>query len=321
MAQRKKPSKRKQKVTIPLILLFLAVVATGLIFGEERVNLGLPDFNQLASLAGLTPAKPSPTVSSGTSDTEVHVIDVGQGDAMLIRQGDQFALIDAGVPQSAEKLVNYLKAAGVQKLSCVIMTHAHADHIGGMPQVLEAFPADRFILPDFTVSEVPTTRIFEKTMDALEAQPNCQVETAKVGTEIPLGEGTITIVGAGVKSDGQNNSSVCTRFVAPGLRLLNTGDAEIKAEQALVASGAELSADVFKAGHHGSTTSNTQELLTAASPRYIAISCGLNNDYGHPHAEIVERFEAIGAQIARTDQQGSIVYSVEESGITVRTER
>lgn len=321
MAQRKKPSKRNQKVTIPLVLLFLVVVATGLIFGEERINVNIPGFDQLASLAGLNAAKPSPTISSGNSDTEVHVIDVGQGDAMLIRQGDQFALIDAGVPQSAEKLVNYLKAVGVQKLNCIIMTHAHADHIGGMPQVLAAFPVDRFVLPDFTVSEVPTTRIFEKTLDALEAQPNCQVETAKVGTEIPLGEGTIAIVGAGVKSDGQNNSSVGTRFVAPGMRVLNTGDAEVKAEQALVDSGIELSADVFKAGHHGSTTSNTEALLKAASPRFIAISCGLNNDYGHPHAEIVERFAALGAQVARTDEQGSIVYSVTENGIAVRTER
>lgn len=320
MAQRKKQSKRSQKVAIPLVLLFLAVVLTGLLFGEESTNLKVPGLDQLSTLAGLTPAAPEAAESSGSSDTEVHLIDVGQGDAMLIRQGDHFALIDAGVPQSAEKLVDYLKAVGVQKLSCVVMTHAHADHIGGMPQVLEAFPVERFILPDFTLSEVPTTRIFEKTLDALEAQKNCKVETAAVGTEIKLGEGVLTIVGAGVKSDGQNNSSVCTRFVAPGIRVLNTGDAEKEAEQALVNSGAELSADVFKAGHHGSSTSNTQALLDTAAPRFIAISCGLNNDYGHPHAQALERFEAIGAQVSRTDQQGSIVYSVGETGISVRTE-
>ncbi|MEG1932845.1 MAG: ComEC/Rec2 family competence protein, partial [Pygmaiobacter sp.] len=262
----------------------------------------------------------APNETSGNNEkavTEIHTIDVGQGDAALIRQGEHWCLIDAGTKESAQSLVDYLNAVGVRKLDCVIMTHAHADHIGGMPAVLRAFEVERFVLPNFALSETPTTKIFQQTLLALKTQKNCKVETATSGAEIVLGEGTLTVIGAGIKTDGQNNTSICTRFVAPGVTYLNTGDAEQEAERALLASGVPLKADIFKAGHHGSDTSNTAAFLTALAPRYVAISCGAGNDYGHPHKEVLERLATVGAEVLRTDLAGSIIFSVPQSGIAL----
>jgi len=128
------------------------------------------------------------------------------------------------------------------------------------------------------------------------------------------------VLGTGLAGDNLNNLSLATMFTAGEFRFLDTGDGEKEVEQALLDSGADLSAAVFKAAHHGSRTSNTLAFLQAVRPQAVLISCGLNNDYGHPHPEALANFAAVGARVYRTDQQGALVAGWSAgTGLTIYT--
>ena len=139
--------------------------------------------------------------------------------------------------------------------------------------------------------------------------------TARAGDVFPLGEGTLTVLGDGVAAENLNDISLVTLFEAPGLRCLSSGDGEKAVEDAVLASGADVHADVFKAAHHGSSTSNTQAFLDAVRPQAVVVSCGAGNSYGHPHSEALAAFANVGAQVYRTDTEGTIIAYVDKAGI------
>lgn len=311
--------RRLGAVLFVLFFLFCCVISAGEYYGWKT-----PRWSEIESVLGLDTA-PAAVPAAAAGQTEIHFIDVGQADATLIRAGDEWALIDAGDTDGADRLVDYLKSAGVTRLHCVVMTHPHADHIGGMPEILDAFPVDNFILPDFSLYEKKlTSGLLEQTLEKLRTQKanGCVVTTARRGLEITLGSGSLKVLLAGVKTDNINDLSVCLKFVDGGFSCLFTGDGEGPVEKELLAVEPDLRADIFQAGHHGSSTSNSARLLEAVRPAYVVISCGAGNSYGHPHAEALARFEKIGATILRTDTQGSIVLSpAEGGGIAVKTEK
>ncbi len=232
----------------------------------------------------------------------------------LLEQNGAFALIDAGEREAADGLVAYLQAAGVAKLDLLVMTHPHADHIGGMQAVLDAFPVDRAVLPDFAKAPMPTTSTFLNLLDAIR-EKQIPTVTARAGDVFPLGEGTLTVLGDGVAAENLNDISLVTLFEAPGLRCLSSGDGEKAVEDAVLASGADVHADVFKAAHHGSSTSNTQAFLDAVRPQAVVVSCGAGNSYGHPHSEALAAFANVGAQVYRTDTEGTIIAYVDKAGV------
>lgn len=337
MAQHKKTRRRRKKITGKqlgtIFALCVALLLGGVEYAQQKGLLPseLPAQSTPASQSAAAEpdatepgAEPDaePVVLPGeTTDpaaTQIHAIDVGQGDATLIRQGDKWCLIDAGTAASADTLVAYLQQQGVERLDYVVMTHAHADHIGGMPKVLQNFPVGCFILPDFSMAKTPTTAVFTRTLEQLDAQPDCEMLTASVGAQFPLGDGTLTILFAGVPTDNQNNTSVCTLFESDGVRYLNTGDAEKECEQEMLDMGVEVSADIYKAAHHGSSSSNTAAFLKAVSPSYVLISCGQDNDYGHPHQEVLARFLNSGAQVLRTDLDGTVIFSLQNGTVSVQ---
>lgn len=142
------------------------------------------------------------------------------------------------------------------------------------------------------------------------------------GDSWTVGQGTLEVVSGGVETDNYNNLSPVLRFTSPSLSLVLSGDGETEVEQAALATGRDLSAEIFQAGHHGSSTSNSLAFLQAIRPSVMVISCGLDNSYGHPHAETLENAAAVGAQVFRTDQQGSIaVYRDEDGQLQVWTEK
>ncbi len=314
--QRQRKNRKKQNrivfLAAALFFVFCCVITAGEAYGWQT-----PRWADIEAALGVAPAPAATT----DGQTEIHFIDVGQADATLIRQNDEYCLIDAGDVGTADQLVAYLKSAGVTKLRCVVMTHPHADHIGGMPAVLQNFTVDEFILPDFTkLSFEPTSSILASTLQELQKQKQngCKVVTAERGQEVAIGDGTLRVLLAGVETDNTNNLSVCTKFTAGSFSCLFTGDGEAAVEKELLAVEPDLRATLFHAAHHGSSTSNTAKLLAAVKPSYIIISCGLDNSYGHPHAEILKRFQQSGAAIYRTDHNGSIVVSVSPGGeITV----
>jgi len=236
----------------------------------------------------------------------VHFIDVGQGDCSLIKTPNGAILIDAGERANAPAVIQYLREQKVTALKYIIATHPHSDHIGALPDILAAIPAENIILPQLTEINIPTTKTYENLLSAIQTH-KVKAIPAKAGTSYALGDAQLSILAPLSQMKELNDMSVIARLDFGETSFLFSGDAEKAAEDALLASSAALRAQVFKAGHHGSKTSSGEALLEAVRPELVVICCGKDNSYGHPHEEAVQRFNAIGARQLRTDICGSIV--------------
>ncbi len=255
-----------------------------------------------------------PEPAETKSGLSVHFIDVGQGDALLISQGDAHMLIDGGPETARDDLLAYLSGRKIQDFDYIVATHPHEDHIGGLPSVLGRYDAEEFIMS----GETTNTRTYELLLDAIDRQ-GLRVTLPKVGATYRLGEAEFTIVGpSGGDYQELNDYSVCVRLEYGDTSFLFTGDAESIPEREMVKSQLPLHSDVFKAGHHGGATSNTEDFLKGVSPDHAVISVGEGNSYGHPNPEAIRRIEDAGARIYRTDQMGTIIAS--SDGKTVRVQ-
>lgn len=220
-------------------------------------------------------------------------------------------LIDAGENDKGEKVVSYLKDAGVVSLDYVIGTHPHSDHIGGLDDVLREFPVEKVILPPIE----HTTKTFEDVLDVI-ADKGMKITMPRCGDTYTLGGASFRILApAGDYGEDLNNWSVGVRLSYRNNHLVMCGDAQKEAESDIIMHNEHLSADVLKASHHGSNTSTIDELLDAVSPSYVVIQCGKDNSYGHPNREILEKLECRGIQVFRTDQKGTIVAVCDGSNI------
>lgn len=247
-----------------------------------------------------------------TADTAVHFIDVGQGDAALLLSGGQAVLVDAGTSQSADSLVRYLQELGVTELYAAIATHPHADHIGGMAQVIEAFPIGHFYMG----AETQNTATYERMLDALDAQ-DVPVSIPEPGEELVFDSGaSVTFLGPAddVPKGNLNDRSLICLFRAGEQDVLLMGDAESAAEQSLLAHYPSLRCDVLKVGHHGADTSSSVEFLRTVQPTTAVISCGVDNDYGHPDPQTLENLSLAGVDDVRiTAQSGTVILPLNPS--------
>jgi beta-lactamase superfamily II metal-dependent hydrolase len=219
----------------------------------------------------------------------VHFIDVGQADAILIRSREHAVLIDAGTRASSNTLQTYLESVGITTLDVVIATHPHYDW-----------------MPDTYHS----TQAFDRMLDALERN-GLQYTTIAAGDVMDLG--IIQMTAVAPNSSGYrtpNNYSIVMRMEHGNTTFLFTGDAETLSENEILGAGWNIRSDVLQAGHHGSRTSTSQAFLDAVQPRFVAISVGAGNRYGHPHAEVMDRLQAASfvEEIFRTDERGTIVF-------------
>lgn len=259
---------------------------------------------------------------TGEGAAEVHFLDTGQSDCTLILTGEKTVLIDAGTSDRGGSIVEYLEDQGVRTVDLLIATHPHADHIGSMADVLRNFEVKEFLMPDIPDEYQPTTRGWEKLLIAADEE-GCAVTPADPGQEYLLGGGCVLTVLGPVKDygDDYNNWSVVTRLVCGDVSFLFTGDAEKKAENDILSTGAALDSDVLKVGHHGSATSSGEDFMAAVSPEYAAVLCGAGNDYGHPHRDTTDLLARMGAEIYRTDLDGAIVMKTDGKTVTVSTEK
>lgn len=271
---------------------------------------------------------PSETLSSEPSgnafihtdalDMKVSVIDVGQGDSILIESEGRVLLVDAGDVSKGAAVVAYLQQEGVREIDYLVASHPHADHIGGMVEVFDAFDVDKVLAPSLSMG----TKVYRNFLEAVRNEPDAVMATPGVGAVYQLGDATFEILanGDGATKDDPNAASMVIRVSCAGRSFLLTGDLPGKSEQELAASGAGLASDALKVCHHGSRHSSTKPFLDAVRPSYAVISCGTDNSYGHPHAEAVKRLQATGASIYRTDTQGTVVLSFSDGAITVPVE-
>ena len=234
---------------------------------------------------------------------EVHFIDVGQGDTIFIKQDKYNMLIDAGDNKYEKAVVAYLKDEGVTKLDYVIGTHPHADHIGGLDAVIDSFEIGKVIMPKV----IHTSKTYEDVLIAIKNK-GLKISSPIIGDSYELGEATFTIIAPnGEKYKDYNNYSVVLRMEFGGNSFLFTGDAETLSEKEILYNEHKIKAQVLKVGHHGSNTSTSIEFLDAVNPQYAVIQVGVDNKYGHPNIEIIDRLEKRKIKIFRNDLHGDII--------------
>lgn len=254
-------------------------------------------------------------------DLYVHFIDVGQGDCVYITAGGQNMLIDCGEASESDKVISYLSKQGVKRLDYVVATHPHSDHMGGMSEIILNYDIGEIIMPYLDDGDIPTTRYFENFLDACSTK-GLYITDVQAGRKIALGEATAEIIAPlGSGYSNVNNYSVGIILKHGNNDFLFTGDAEALAEEEMLQSGKLENVRVYKAGHHGSSTSSSEDFMRIVSPDYAVIMCGAGNSYGHPHDEIVDRLSEYTKRIFRTDLDGSIVFESDGLNLQVRTER
>ena len=301
-----KRRKKKKSRLSPLAIIIILIISLIAYIASEYTG---KDSETTAPDNTSVPTSNEITVSSGELGTvEYHFIDVGQGDATLIRTPEGDILIDAGENSAEDELKAYLDLQGVEVLYHAIFTHPDSDHIGGADMVLAEYEILNVIKPEL---EKDTT-VYKRMMDAIAAE-GCKVYNALPGETYSLGEFDMFVFGPDPnnKALDSNNSSIVIKATWGSTTAMLTGDAEKPAEESILKtySGVELGSMLLKMGHHGSKTSSTEAWLSAVNPKIAVISCGLNNKYGHPHAEVLARIEPyVGDQIYRTDLLGSIVF-------------
>lgn len=240
----------------------------------------------------------------------VDYIDVGQGDSILITTPDGVnMLIDAGEGEGKSGAVtSYLTQRGIDEIDTVIATHPHSDHINAMDEVLDSTEVEHFYMPDVS----HTTKDFENMLDALEDVED--IKAVKAGDTFSLGQQVSCRVLAPCSESYEdlNDYSVVIKLTYGETDFIFMGDAEALSEEEILAAGEDVSADVLKCGHHGSSSSSSPDFVEAVDPQYAVISCGVDNSYGHPDSETLSVLDSFGITVLRTDKQGTI--TIESDG-------
>ena len=253
------------------------------------------------------------TEADETADTEmtVHYLDVGQGDCMLLACDGEYMLIDAGDNSKGTAVQNYLTKQGVKTIKYVIGTHPDADHVGGLDVILYKFDCETVMLPDISKD----TKTYRDVLDTMDQKGYTNTLPA-AGEEFMLGSASCMLLGPRTSYEDANNNSVVILVTHGTNKFLFMGDAEAEAEEDILRGGADVKADVIKVGHHGSRYSSSESFMQAVTPSYAVISCGEDNRYGHPHAKTLNALRAMGVEVFRSDEQGTIVAASDGSKIT-----
>ena len=241
-------------------------------------------------------------VTGEEGNLEVHFLDVGQGDATLITQGQYAMLVDGGDNLHGWQVAEYLNYLGINHLEYVIASHPDMDHIGGLDIVLQNISCDMVFMPEYerdTYSYLGLMQVLEeKDLKPIQPEP---------GNVYELGTAKFTILAPLDSYENINDNSIAFRMIHGKNRFLFTGDAEHDAEVDMVKAGRTLSADVYKVAHHGSRGTNTELFMLSVRPKYAVISCGEGNEYGHPHSRVLNLLRLLRTKVYRTDEQGTIV--------------
>lgn len=244
-------------------------------------------------------------------ELEIHFLDVGQADCTLVKCDGYTMLIDTGLDDQGTKIQNYLRKQGIDRLDYLVLTHSDADHIGSADVILTKFDIGTIFMSDFEKD----TKTYKNLLKLIEDNQIHYLSPA-VGNVYALGSASFQILAPNDDYDKPNDTSIALLITHGENTFLFTGDAEKASEEDMLNNGFPLAADVFHAGHHGSKTSNTQEFIDAVMPRYAVISCGVDNSYGLPDAEVLNRFREKEMMVYRTDEQGTIVATSNGEKIT-----
>ena len=307
MSARRRSRKKAQSSIVSLICFLIIFTIAGTILMLDRfgvIKLGI--FDQ---------KRPATAVTDGT--IELHMIDVGQGDSILIKAPGGNILIDAGENKKSteEALKSYIDSVGVTEFKYVIFTHPDADHIGGADMIVDTYSIDTVLMEPYNYGS--ETAVYKDLMSEI-TEHSVTVVDPSPNEEYKVGGAVLTILSPTKDYGDKNDNSIVARLDYGETSVMLTGDAEKKVEKDILAtySKSKLDCDVLKVGHHGSSTSSTQEFIDAVTPQYAIISVGEGNKYNHPNEDTVKRLEDAGATVLRTDQLGNIVLESDGKAFT-----
>lgn len=303
-----------------LVLLIIAVFALSIYWAVNDIN----PFASLSAPAAEEAPAPTPAPEAAPACLRVYMIDVGQGDCMLmISPSGRTMLIDSGEGEYFTTVYSFLRGLGVSRLDAIVATHPHSDHIGGMAELIRAFEVGAMYMPEAD----GLSQTYEDMLAAL-SDKNIQI-TLVCAESTPViswdDDVAVTVLSPfeDIAYAGLNDYSIIMRAEYGDTSMLFTGDAEGEArdsaEYALLARTAPeaLRSDILKVGHHGSFTSTSDAFLAAVSPDYAMIPVGKNNEYGHPSPSVLARLEAAGVRVYRTDTQGHLLAELDGEGIEI----
>lgn len=264
------------------------------------------------------------TADRGKADSlVVSIIDVGQGDAILIRSPGQVTLVDTGDVPTRGRLIGYIRKQGITVIDNLIITHPHSDHIGGAAAVLENFTVKRV----YDSGQSSTSLLYRNYLTMIQKR-NIPFAVVTAGQRLDISGGaTLNVFGpdtpfiSGTESD-LNNNSIFMKLTFGDFSMLLPGDAELEAEQRVLGRfGGELKSTVLKSGHHGSRTSSSLSFLKAVNPEVVIISAGVSNEYHHPHPSTMQKYNEFRLQVYRTDRDGTVIVTSDGKNYTITKEK
>ena len=250
------------------------------------------------------------------SNFEVHYIDVGQADAALVICDGNYMLIDGGNPEDSNLIYTYLKKQNIEKLHTIVCSHAHEDHVGGLPAAVHNFEFENVYAP-VRENDIGSYISFKEKI----VSKGKSITNPKPGDSFNFGSSVVEFFGPVYDTTDLNNTSIVLKITYGSTSFLFTGDAEREVEQDILDKGFDLSATVLKVGHHGGATSTTYPFLREVMPEYAIISVGKNNQYHHPTEDVLSRLRDADITVYRTDLNGDIIAKSDGKNITITTKK
>lgn len=290
--------KKKDKVIVKKLLAIVLLLIIGSVVGFENLDDFLDDGvvqDTVSDNQNDYTQKENYYIASD-DELKVYFFDVGQADSIFVMSSGECMLIDAGNNADGKLIVKQLENMNIDTIDYVVGTHPHEDHIGGLDDVINNFKIKNVLMPKKTT----TTKTYEDVLKAIK-NANLKIKTPKVGDIFYVGMAKCEVMGIENDAENLNENSIIIELTYGDKKFLFTGDAEVANEK--LRSWDDI--DVLKVAHHGSRTSSSEEFLEQVKPEYAIISCGQDNDYGHPHKEVIGRLK--GVKIYRTDEEGTIL--------------
>lgn len=306
--------KKRYLSLILTMMMAFALTACSSSSSTETKQSNSQDVKSNVTVENTSKKETQPSYTGG--ELKVHFLNVGQGLSVLVQSEGQTLIYDGGDRKTSSFVVSYLKEQQVESIDYLVSSHYDSDHMAGLIGCLKAFDVKNVISSDY----VHDSQLYTSFVNAVEDK-GLQMQHPSVGTTFQFGSASFEILApSSINPSDSNNNSVAIKVTNGNNSIVLTGDAESPSEAAMCSSGIDLSCDVLVLGHHGSATATSWDFLQATIPEYAVVSCGTDNQYGHPDKDTMDKLQSMGIQVYRTDKQGTITVTSDGTNLTWSTE-
>ena len=308
--------KKNQKVEIIIGIVVLVLLLFGVLKIDDKGNISfagngeiIEDIEESSNGKNINVEDNElQPFTSVNGELLVYYFDVGQADSIFIYNNGESMLIDAGNNPDGKLICDYLTSLGITKVDYLVGTHPHEDHIGGLDNVIKSFDIGTIYMP----KKSTTTKTFEDVVNAV-SNKKLKIKSPKVGSTFNVGDAVCEVMLKRDEAEDANLTSICIKLTYGSKSFLFTGDMETENEKERTWDDI----DVLKVAHHGSSSSSSKDFLSQTKPEIAIISCGQNNDYGHPHKEVLKRLKNSESEVYRTDLLGTILVKCDGENIEI----